>query len=65
VAGLPPLAASTRHRHHSLHEWASDDDRDGLREVHCNTCEGAGAALRNFIRTFRGVHKDYLAEWPG
>ena len=45
---------------HGQHEWARDDDRDGVREVHCNTCEGAGAALRTFLRTFRGVHKAYL-----
>lgn len=27
---------------------------------HCNTCEGAGAALRRYLRAFRGVHKAYL-----
>jgi hypothetical protein len=32
---------------HSDHEWAHDDDVDGQREVHCNTCGG--------------VHKAYLA----
>jgi transposase-like protein len=42
------------------HEWARDDDGDGIREVHCNRCEGAGAGLRTFLRTFRGVHKKYL-----
>ncbi len=26
----------------------------------CNTCEGAGAGLRTFLRPFRGVHKAYL-----
>jgi transposase len=41
-------------------EWARDDDGDGKREVHCNTCEGAGTALRTFLRVFRGVHKRYL-----
>lgn len=41
-------------------EWARDDDRDGVREVHCNGCEGAGAALRTFLRGFRGVSKRYL-----
>jgi transposase-like protein len=45
---------------HSAHEWARDDDEDGRREVHCNTCEGAGAALRTYLRAFRGVHKQYL-----
>ena len=37
-----------------------DDDQDGVREVHCNTCEGVGAALRTSLRAFRGVHKQYL-----
>jgi transposase len=47
---------------HDMHEWARDDDGDGRREVHCNTCEGAGTALRSYLRTFRGVgvHKQYL-----
>ena len=25
--------------------------------MHGNTCEGAGAALRPYLRAFRGVHK--------
>jgi transposase-like protein len=45
---------------HSTREWARDDDHDGDREVHCNTCEGAGAALRTYLRAFRGLHKQYL-----
>jgi transposase len=45
---------------HGVHEWARDDDGDGRREVHCNTCEGAGAALRTYLRPFRGVHKQSL-----
>ena len=45
---------------HGVHEWARDDDGDGRREVHCNTCEGGGAALRTYLRGFRGVHKQYL-----
>ena len=45
---------------HSQHEWARDDDGDGRREVHCNTCEGRGAALRTFLRVFRGAHKKHL-----
>ncbi len=48
---------------HGQGEWARDDDGDGRREVHCNSCEGAGAALRTFLRVFRGVHKFYLAEY--
>ena len=45
---------------HGVHERARDDDGDGQREVHCNTCEGAGGALRTSLRAFRGVHKQYL-----
>lgn len=48
---------------HSIKEWARDDDRDGIREVHCNSCEGAGTGLRTFLRTFRGVHKYNLADY--
>jgi transposase-like protein len=48
---------------HGEKEWARDDDGDGKREVHCNSCEGAGAGLRTFLRAFRGVHKYYLAEY--
>jgi transposase-like protein len=48
---------------HSIKEWARDDDGDGKREVHCNSCEGAGTSLRTFLRTFRGVHKYYLADY--
>jgi transposase-like protein len=46
---------------HSRHEWARDDDGDGVREVHCNTMEGIWTGLRNFLRPFRGVHKKFLA----
>jgi hypothetical protein len=45
---------------HGVHEWARDDDGEGRRDVHCHTCEGAGAALRTYLRVFRGVHKQYL-----
>jgi transposase len=45
---------------HSAKEWARDDDGDRIREVDCNTCEGVGAALRTYLRVFRGVHKAYL-----
>jgi transposase-like protein len=48
---------------HGQHEWARDDDGDGRREVHCNSCEGAGAALCTYLRSVRGVHKYYLAEY--
>jgi transposase len=45
---------------HGAHEWARDAEGEGRREVHCNPCEGTGAALRTYLRTFRGVHKQYL-----
>jgi transposase-like protein len=32
-----------------------------VREVHGNTCKGAG--LRTFLRMFRGVHKLHLAAY--
>jgi transposase-like protein len=48
---------------HGEKEWARDDDGDGKREVHCNSCEGAGTGLRTYLRGFRGVHKDHLAEY--
>jgi transposase-like protein len=44
-------------------EWARDDDGDGLREVHNNTCEGRWVGLRNFLRPFRGVSKHYLGQY--
>ena len=39
----------------------SDDDGDGMREVHTNTAEGMWTDLRNFLHPFRGVHKKYLS----
>jgi transposase len=44
-------------------EWARDDDGDGVREVHCNGCEGPGAALRTYLRGFRVVNKRYLWDY--
>ena len=46
---------------HGSHEWARDEDGDGIREVHTNTVEGMWTGLRNFLRPFRGVHKKHLA----
>ena len=45
---------------HGAKEWARDDDGDGIREVHTNTIEGLWTTVRNFLRPFRGVHKQYL-----
>jgi transposase-like protein len=47
--------------HHGIKEWARDEDGDGIREVHVNTIEGLWTTLRNYLRTFRGVYKKYLA----
>lgn len=44
-------------------EWARDDDGDGVREVHDNTLEGLWAALRTFLRPFRGVSKHKLGQY--
>ena len=68
--GYLPVADKLQTRHSTVHhgravdghrEWARDDDGDGIREVHCNSCEGAGTGLRTFLRAFRGVHKKHLA----
>jgi transposase-like protein len=48
---------------HGDKEWARDDDRDGIREVHVNTIEGLWTTVRNFLRSFRGVHKKYLQDY--
>ncbi len=47
---------------HGQHEWARDDDGDGVREVHVNTIEGLWTGVRNFLRPFRGVHKRNLSQ---
>jgi transposase-like protein len=46
-------------------EWARDDDGDGVREVHNNTMEGIWTGVRNFLRIFRGVNKEYLEQYIG
>jgi transposase-like protein len=46
---------------HGQKEWARDDDGDGIREVHVNTTEGLWTDVRNFLRQFKGVHKDHLS----
>lgn len=46
---------------HGIHEWARDDDGDGIREVHTNTIEGMWTGLRAFLRPFRGVSKHFLS----
>lgn len=56
VRYLTPVQRSHAAVCHSQHEWARDDDADGLREVHTNTLEGLWSGLR----PFRVVHKAYL-----
>ncbi len=67
LSGYVAVGQSHCHQHgrvfHRTCEWARDDDGDGLREVHCNGCEGMGAGLRTFLRGFRGVSKRYLDEY--
>ena len=48
---------------HAIGEWARDDDGDGIREVHDNTLEGMWTGLRNHLRIFRGVNKEYLHQY--
>ena len=45
---------------HAAGEWTRDDDGDGIRGVHTKTLEGLWTGLRNFLRPFRGVHKEDL-----
>lgn len=61
--GLPKIGRPRRSVCHAMKEWARDDDGDGIREVHCNTMEGAWTGLRNFLRPFRGVNKTYLTQY--
>lgn len=42
-------------------QWATDADADGgIREVHTNTIEGIWTTVRNFLRPFRGVQRNFL-----
>jgi transposase len=59
--GYNPIIRKRVTVNHGLHEWARDDDGDGIREVHINSAEGMWTGLRNFLRPFRGVHKKHLA----
>lgn len=62
---LPEMRRGHATVSHAAREWARDDDGDGMREVHDNTLEGIWTGLRNFLRTFRGVSKHYLAQYIG
>lgn len=48
---------------HGQDEYALDPDNDGHHEIHVNTMEGTWVGFRNFIRRFRGVHKQYLRQY--
>jgi transposase len=61
--GLPAIGRDHAAVCHAVHEWARDDDGDGVREVHCNTLVGLWTGLRNFLRPFRGVNKVYLYQY--
>jgi transposase len=58
--GLPGMGRFRSTVCHAEREWARDDDGDGVREVHVDTREGLWTGMRNFLRTFRGVSKQYL-----
>jgi transposase len=65
-SGYKPLKGTGRGHatvNHNAGEWARDDDGDGVREVHCNTLEGLWTGVRNFLRIFRGVNKQYLEQY--
>jgi transposase len=61
--GLPGMGRTRPTVCHADHEWARDDDGDGVREVHVNTLEGLWTGMRNFLRLFRGVSKKYLYQY--
>jgi transposase len=60
-SGLPGMGRARPTVCHAAGEWARDDD--GGREVHVNTLEGSWTGLRNFLRPFRGVNKQYLYQY--
>ena len=62
-AHLPELGRGHATVCHKAGEWARDDDGDGIREVHDNTLEGLWTGLRNHLRIFRGVNKEYLHQY--
>jgi len=62
----PKLATSFIVRVHPWlrDRWVAVGGRcgDGGREVHGNAMEGIWTVLRNFLRLFRGVNKEYLGQ---
>lgn len=55
--GLPAMGRARPTVCHLAKEWAWDDDRNSVCEVHINTLEGMRTGLRNFLRKLRGVSK--------
>ena len=45
---------------HARGEYARDEDRDGICEVHVNTLEGVWSLLRSWLRPHRGVSQEKL-----
>lgn len=60
---LPELGRGHATVCHKAGEWARDDDGDGIREVHDNTPGGLWTGLRNHLRIFRGVNKEYRHQY--
>ena len=58
--GYDDLTRQQAQVNHHHHEWARDDDGDGICEVHTNRIEGLWTGLRSLLRPFRGVSKHYL-----
>ncbi len=48
---------------HGAHEFARDDDGDGVREVHINTLEGCWSLLRSWLRPHRGLSQEKLPSY--
>ena len=62
---LPASGRRSQSVCHPKGEYARDADGDGFCEVHGNTMEGIWVGLRNFLRPFRGIHKQYLHLYVG
>ncbi len=50
---------------HGKGEYASDDDKGGIYEVHVNTMEGFCSLLRSLLRPHRGIYQEALALYLG
>ena len=58
--GYAQIDRSHRMLCHGAKGWARDDDRKGSRKGPINTIEDLWTVVRNFLRPFRGVHKQSL-----